>query len=121
MISSLTLSKGRSSVLCGDIYLLFRVLICPYSLTISAALAQEALKIASTYSDVLTATILDAEKCRELRMGAYLAVAAAAANPPRFIHLCYKPTGGNVKRKLAIVGKGLTFDRLVILSTYFMC
>jgi leucyl aminopeptidase len=43
-------------------------------------------------------------------MGAYLAVAAASANPPHFIHLCYKPTGGSVKRKLAIVGKGLTFD-----------
>ncbi|CAN6244411.1 unnamed protein product [Urochloa humidicola] len=43
-------------------------------------------------------------------MGAYLGVAAASANPPHFIHLCYRPTGGNVKRKLAIVGKGLTFD-----------
>jgi hypothetical protein len=30
--------------------------------------------------------------------------------------LCYKPTDGNVKRKLAIVGKGLTFDRFVIHS-----
>uniref|UniRef100_A0A453PW49 Cytosol aminopeptidase domain-containing protein n=1 Tax=Aegilops tauschii subsp. strangulata TaxID=200361 RepID=A0A453PW49_AEGTS len=43
-------------------------------------------------------------------MGSYLGVAAASANPPHFIHLCYKPVGGNVKRKLAIVGKGLTFD-----------
>ncbi|KAK8462200.1 hypothetical protein SEVIR_1G168500v4 [Setaria viridis] len=82
----------------------------PANVLTPAALAQEALKIASTYSDVLTAKVLDAEKCRELRMGAYLAVAAAAANPPHFIHLCYKPTGGNVKRKLAVVGKGLTFD-----------
>ena len=31
--------------------------------------------------------------------------------------LCYKPTNGNVKRKLAIVGKGLTFDRFVVLAT----
>nr|CAB3449826.1 unnamed protein product [Digitaria exilis] len=76
----------------------------------SAALAEAAAKIASTYSDVFTATILDEEKCRELKMGTYLAVAAASANPPRFIHLCYRPTRGNVKRKLAIVGKGLTFD-----------
>ncbi|KAI4986837.1 hypothetical protein ZWY2020_019467 [Hordeum vulgare] len=34
----------------------------------------------------------------------------SSANPPHFIHLCYKLVGGNVKRKLAIVGKGLTFD-----------
>ena len=79
----------------------------------SVVLAEEASKIASTYSDVFTATILDEERCRELKMGSYLAVAAASANPPRFIHLCYKPPGGNVKRKLAIVGKGLTFDRFV--------
>ncbi|ONM01120.1 Leucine aminopeptidase 2 chloroplastic [Zea mays] len=43
-------------------------------------------------------------------MGSYLGVAAASTNPPHFIHLCYKPTDGNIKRKLAIVGKGLTFD-----------
>ncbi|OEL28733.1 Leucine aminopeptidase 2, chloroplastic [Dichanthelium oligosanthes] len=82
----------------------------PANVLTPAALAEEASNIASTYSDVLMATILDAEKCRELKMGAYLAVAAASANPPHFIHLCYRPTGGNVKRKLAIVGKGLTFD-----------
>ncbi|GJN21119.1 hypothetical protein PR202_gb08569 [Eleusine coracana subsp. coracana] len=83
----------------------------PANVLTPAVLAEEASKIASAYSDVLTATILDAEKCRELKMGAYLAVAAASSNPPRFIHLCYKPTDGNVKRKLAIIGKGLTFDR----------
>ncbi|KAF0887972.1 hypothetical protein E2562_006894 [Oryza meyeriana var. granulata] len=82
----------------------------PANVLTPAALAEEASKIASTYSDVLTAIILDEEKCRELKMGSYLAVAAASANPPHFIHLCYKPPGGNAKRKLAVVGKGLTFD-----------
>ncbi|AQK71142.1 Leucine aminopeptidase 2 chloroplastic [Zea mays] len=77
----------------------------------SGALAEAAAKIASTYSDVFTATILDAAKCRELKMGSYLAVAAASeTNPPYFIHLCYKPRGGDVRRKLALVGKGITFD-----------
>lgn len=74
-------------------------------------LAEEAKKIASTYSDVFTATILDTEQCKELKMGSYLGVAAASANPPKFIHLCYKPPSGSVKTKLALVGKGLTFDR----------
>ena len=63
------------------------------------------------YSDVLTAKILDAKQCAELKMGSYLGVAAASANPPHFIHLCYRPPNGDVKTKLAIVGKGLTFDR----------
>jgi leucyl aminopeptidase len=89
------------------------VLIRPQSF-IPGALAEEAAKIASTYSDVFTATILDAEKCKELKMGSYLAVAAASdTNPPYFIHLCYKPPGGNVKTKLALIGKGITFDRFI--------
>ena len=74
-------------------------------------LAEEASKIAAAYSDVLSAKILDVEQCKELKMGSYLAVAAASENPPHFIHLCYKPSSGPVKTKLALVGKGLTFDR----------
>lgn len=77
----------------------------------SGVLAEEAEKIAATYSDVLTAKILDTEQCKELKMGSYLGVAAASANPPKFIHLCYKPPSGSIKTKLALVGKGLTFDR----------
>ncbi|CAI0394538.1 unnamed protein product [Linum tenue] len=82
----------------------------PANVLTPAVLAEEASKIASTYSDVFTATILDAKKCEELKMGSYLGVAAASANPPHFIHLCYKPSSGPVKTKLALVGKGLTFD-----------
>lgn len=75
-------------------------------------MAEEAKKIASMYSDVISATILNVEQCKELKMGSYLGVAAAAVeNPAHFIHLCYKPPNGTVKSKLALVGKGLTFDR----------
>ena len=81
------------------------------SVFVSAVLADEAAKVASTYSDVFTANILNEEQCRELKMGSYLAVAAASANPPFFIHLVYRPPSGDVKTKLALVGKGLTFDR----------
>ncbi|KVI11720.1 hypothetical protein Ccrd_009880 [Cynara cardunculus var. scolymus] len=82
----------------------------PANVLTPGVLAQEAEKIASTYSNVLTAKILDTEQCKELKMGSYLGVAAASANPPKFIHLCYKPPSGSVKKKLALVGKGLTFD-----------
>lgn len=89
-------------------FLVFTVCADSYS---SAALAEEASKIAATYNDVLSAKILDEEQCKELKMGSYLGVAAASANPPHFIHLCYKPPSGPVKVKLGLVGKGLTFDR----------
>ncbi|KAL0733848.1 hypothetical protein Bca4012_010058 [Brassica carinata] len=82
----------------------------PANVLTPAVLAEEAAKVASTYSDVFTANILNEEQCRELKMGSYLAVAAASANPPFFIHLVYKPPTGSIKTKLALVGKGLTFD-----------
>ncbi|CAN6450401.1 unnamed protein product [Victoria cruziana] len=82
----------------------------PANVLTPIALAEEASKIASMFNDVMTATILDAEQCKELKMGSYLGVGAASANPPRFIHLCYRPPSGSAKVKMAIVGKGLTFD-----------
>ncbi|CAM8942500.1 unnamed protein product [Rhodiola kirilowii] len=82
----------------------------PANVLTPGALAAEASKIAATYSDVFSATILDAEQCKELKMGSYLGVAAASANPPYFIHLTYKPPTGPVNAKLGLVGKGLTFD-----------
>ncbi|PIN18512.1 putative aminopeptidase of the M17 family [Handroanthus impetiginosus] len=82
----------------------------PANVLTPGVLADEASRIASEYSDVLSAKILDVEQCKELKMGSYLGVAAASANPPHFIHLCYKPPSGEVKTKLALVGKGLTFD-----------
>jgi leucyl aminopeptidase len=53
--------------------------------------------------------VLEREDCEKLGMGAYLGVAQASDMPPKFIHLTYKPAG-EPRRKLAIVGKGLTFD-----------
>ncbi|KAM1173162.1 hypothetical protein FF1_025927 [Malus domestica] len=82
----------------------------PANVLTPGKLAEEASKIASTYSDVLSANVLNEEQCKELKMGSYLAVAAASANPPHFIHLIYKPPGGPAKVKLGLVGKGLTFD-----------
>ncbi|KAG8367591.1 hypothetical protein BUALT_Bualt16G0088200 [Buddleja alternifolia] len=82
----------------------------PANVLTPGVLAGEATRIASEHSDVFSAKILDVEQCKELKMGSYLAVAAASANPPHFIHLCYKPPSGEVKTKLALVGKGLTFD-----------
>ncbi|XP_028793938.1 leucine aminopeptidase 1 [Neltuma alba] len=82
----------------------------PANVLTPAVLAEEASKIAIMYGDVFTAKILSEEQCKELKMGSYLGVAAASANPPHFIHLCYKPPSGTVKVKLALVGKGLTFD-----------
>ncbi|MEO0948830.1 MAG: leucyl aminopeptidase, partial [Cyanobacteria bacterium J06641_5] len=57
----------------------------------------------------LEAEILGPEECTERGMGAYLSVGQASDLPSKFIHLTYKPEG-TPRRKLAIVGKGVTFD-----------
>ena len=52
--------------------------------------------------------ILDEKDLEKEKMGAFLAVAKASSNPPKLIHLSYKPK--NPKAKIALVGKGLTYD-----------
>lgn len=72
-------------------------------------MAETAQSIASEYG--LAIEILEKEDCEKFEqgMGAYLGVAQASDLPPKFIHMTYKPTG-TAKRKVAIVGKSLTFD-----------
>ena len=53
--------------------------------------------------------VLGQKECEELGMGAYLGVQQGSKFPPQFVHLSYKPEGG-AKKKIALVGKGLTFD-----------
>jgi leucyl aminopeptidase len=42
-------------------------------------------------------------------MGAFLGVSRGSHQPPRLIHLIYRP-GGKPSKRVALVGKGITFD-----------
>jgi len=79
----------------------------PANIVTPITLAETAEAIASE-SDHFTVKILEQADCEALNMGAFLGVARASDIPPKFIHLTY--SHGTAKRKLAIVGKGLTFD-----------
>jgi leucyl aminopeptidase len=57
----------------------------------------------------LSAKIFDRAECERLGMGAFLGVAVGSQQPPKFIHLTYRPAGRPAKR-VAIIGKGITFD-----------
>ena len=72
-------------------------------------MAQTAQQLAEEYG--LEIKILDREDCEKFEqgMGAYIGVGLGSEIPPKFIHLTYKPSG-TAKRKLAIIGKSLTFD-----------
>ncbi|MDR2904333.1 MAG: leucyl aminopeptidase [Helicobacteraceae bacterium] len=71
-----------------------------------AALAAEAQEAARELK--LQCDIYDADFLRKEKMGAFLAVSRASKEPPRLIHLAYKPK--KPRKKVAIVGKGLTYD-----------
>lgn len=71
-----------------------------------AKLAALALEVAE--SNGLESVIMDEQQLEEQNMGAFLAVSRASAHAPRLIHLAYKPE--NAKTKVALVGKGLTYD-----------
>ncbi len=53
--------------------------------------------------------VLGPEEMRRMGMGGILGVAQGSHNPPRLIHLEYKPEERPV-RQIAFLGKGITFD-----------
>ncbi|MBL8863335.1 MAG: leucyl aminopeptidase family protein [Planctomycetes bacterium] len=57
----------------------------------------------------ITCAIHDERALKRLGMGLLLGVAAGSKQPPRLVHLHYKPKGKS-KGRIALVGKGLTFD-----------
>lgn len=55
--------------------------------------------------------VFDEKEIKRRKMGAVLAVGKGSANPPRFIILEYNGAlRGKSKKKIALVGKGVTFD-----------
>ncbi|NES45976.1 leucyl aminopeptidase, partial [Moorena sp. SIO2C4] len=97
----------KAQKICEGVILARELVAAPANEVTPISLAQTAEELASEYGFSLE--ILDREACEELGMGAFLGVAKASDLPPKFIHMTYKPDG-TPKRKLAIVGKGLTFD-----------
>jgi leucyl aminopeptidase len=97
----------RAQAICTGVILARELVAAPANIVTPVSMAQTAEAIASEYG--LALEILEQEECEKLGMGAFLGVAQASEMPPKFLHLTYKPEG-TPRRKLAIVGKGLTFD-----------
>jgi leucyl aminopeptidase len=96
-----------AQAVCEGVILARELTSAPANVVTPAVLAQTAQEIAAAHG--MDCEILEREQCEALGMGAYLGVALASDLPPKFIHLTYRPAG-TPSRKLAIVGKGLTFD-----------
>jgi leucyl aminopeptidase len=98
---------ARARQICAGVILARELVAAPANTVTPVTLAETVREMASEYG--MAIEILEREDCEKLGMGAFLGVAQASELPPKFVHLTYKPEG-TPKRKLAIVGKGLTFD-----------
>ena len=79
----------------------------PANALTAAALATSARTLARAGG--LRVRVYDRPGCERMGMGAFLGVNRGSEEPPRFIHLAYRP-GRRVRRRIALVGKGITFD-----------
>lgn len=97
----------RARQLASGVILARELVSAPANIVTPVTLAETALAIANEHG--LDIEILEQADCEKLGMGAFLGVAQASDLPPKFIHLTYRPATPP-RKKLAIIGKGLTFD-----------
>lgn len=59
----------------------------------------------------ITTRVHNLAQIRKMKMGAFLSVAEGSTkHPPYFIEMHYSPKGKKPKKKIALIGKGVTFD-----------
>ncbi|AUT02741.1 leucyl aminopeptidase [Nostoc sp. CENA543] len=97
----------KANQIVSGVILARQLVAAPANTVTPITMAETAQQIAQDHG--LHLEILEQADCEKLGMGAFLGVAQASDLPPKFIHLTYKPEG-TPKRKLGIIGKGLTFD-----------
>jgi leucyl aminopeptidase len=98
---------AAAAAVCSGVELARELVAAPPNVVTPQALADTAAAMAREFG--LELQVLERADCELLGMGAYLAVAQGSDLPPKFIHLTYRASGP-VTRRLALVGKGLTFD-----------
>ena len=80
----------------------------PAAVMTPTRLAEEARRVAKEHG--LQVKIYGPAECQKLGMGMFLAVGQGSDQEPRLIHLTYTPKKKKATRKVALIGKGVTFD-----------
>ena len=101
------ISFEETAQICEGVELARRLVAAPPNSLTPQEMSIQASQIAKDHG--LGVKILEAKDCEDLGMGAYLAVAKGSDLDPKFIHLTLR-SEGPIKEKIALVGKGLTFD-----------
>ena len=82
----------------------------PPNVVTPTGLAEVAAAIAAEFPETMSLRVLEKSECEAAGMGSFLGI-AEASDEPQFIHLTYTPkSGADGAKKVAVVGKGLTFD-----------
>jgi len=81
----------------------------PPSIATPRFIAESARRLAEE-SPTLRAEIWGPDRMAREGLTGCLAVARGSAEEPRFVMLRYTPAAGGLRRRIAIVGKGITFD-----------
>ncbi len=83
----------------------------PAALVTPTHLAEAATEIVSALKSDhdVEIVILERDECSRLNMGCFLGVAQGSDEPPKFIHMSYRPRGPS-KGRVCLIGKGVTFD-----------
>ncbi|GJQ14310.1 hypothetical protein GpartN1_g6101.t1 [Galdieria partita] len=105
-VHSSLVTKAKSMV--SGIIMTKELVFAPANRVTPTFLSQVAIQLAQHYG--MEYKILDKEQCQKMNMGCYLGVAQGSSEPPKFIHLKYSPPQGPVKKKIALIGKAITFD-----------
>mmetsp|Transcript_3341 Transcript_3341/g.7808 ORF Transcript_3341/g.7808 Transcript_3341/m.7808 type:complete len:582 (-) Transcript_3341:141-1886(-) len=104
-------SVAAARAAAAGIVLTKELVAAPPNVVTPTALADVAAMIAAKFPGCMSLKVLDKVECEKLGMGSFLGVSEASDEPPKFIHLTYtSPAAGADVKKIALVGKGLTFD-----------
>ncbi len=80
----------------------------PGNVMTPTVLGQKAAEMCARYG--LKCEVYSTEKLKELKMGAFWAVAKGSEEPPALIVMTYEPAKARSNEVLGLVGKGITFD-----------
>ena len=99
----------REGVILGEAVNFARSLVNePGNVMTPTVLGQKAAAMCTHYG--LKCEVYGADKLKELKMGAFWAVAKGSAEPPALIVMTYEPAKAAASPVLGLVGKGITFD-----------
>lgn len=82
----------------------------PASRVTPQALVEQAQALVRASNGAVRLTVWNRKECAEQGMQAFLAVAQGSSQEPAFLHLTYAPGNQSPLPRIALVGKGITFD-----------